>query len=102
MSGRDALDYGIFGMESGGANIDKRDAQAGQCDRANDHHPVGFGNMGAQTPHASHVLFIGHGMDDGSGAQEQQCLEEGMREQMEYAGTKCNPAVNRWNRQSPF
>ena len=34
----------------------------------------------------SHVLVTIHAMDDRSGAQEQECLEEGMSDHVEHGG----------------
>ena len=39
--------------------------------------------MGRKAAHLAHVLLAGHGVDDGTGAEEQQRLEEGVGEEME-------------------
>ena len=58
-------------------------ADAGQRQRADHHHPVGRGDQRAQAAHLAHVLLVGDGMDDRARAEEQQRLEEGMGEQVE-------------------
>ena len=63
--------------------IVRGNADAGQRQRADDHHPVGVRDQLAQAAHLAHVLLVGDGMDDRARAEEQQRLEEGVREQVE-------------------
>ena len=43
------------------------------------------GNLSREPAHLPHVLLVMHRGDDRAGAEEQQRLEEGMREEMENA-----------------
>ena len=85
MRGERRLDDRVLRDEARRTDRRERDAEAGERQRADDHGPVGHGNVGAQPAHAPHVLFVGHGVDDRAGAQEQQRLEEGVGEQVEDA-----------------
>ncbi len=67
----------VFAEEAG----EGRDAGDGEDPGA--HGPEGDGHGFAQAAHGAHVLLAAHGMDDGSGGQEEQALEEGMRHQVE-------------------
>ena len=81
--GEGALDDRVLGEEAGRADDRRRDADAGQRQRADHHHPVGGRDVLAQAAHLAHVLLVGDGVDDRARAEEQQRLEEGMREQVE-------------------
>src|SRR5262249_6701460 len=50
---------------------------------ADEEQPVGPGNLMFQSDHLTNVLLSRERVDHGSGGQEQQCLEEGMRHEME-------------------
>ena len=59
--------------------------KAGQRQRADDHHDIGIRDAVLQAAHVPHVLLVMHGEDHRAGAEEQQRLEEGVREQVEHA-----------------
>ena len=81
MSGKSTLDDCVLGEVAGG------EREAGQGDGADQHHQPGFLQVRIKAAHLAHVLFIGHGMDDGTGTEEQQGLEKGVGEEMENADT---------------
>ena len=60
---------------------ERRDA--GDGDRADEHRPVGDRDLAPQRAHLVHVLLLVDGVDDRSGAEEEQALEEAVRHQME-------------------
>ncbi len=82
----DGFDDRILGEETGGADDRARNTEAGNGDRADDHHPVSDRDQLAQAAHAAHVLLFRNGMDDRTGAKEQKRLEESVREQVEHGG----------------
>ena len=54
--------------------------------RASDeHHGVGNRDLAGDAAHIAHVLLVMHRVDDRASAKEQQRLEEGVGEQVEYA-----------------
>ena len=59
---------------------DARDGQAGDEERRMRH-----GHVSAQAAHGRHLVGV-HGMDDAPGAEEQQRLEHGVREEVEHRG----------------
>ena len=79
------LDDRVLRDEAGEADIRMRNADARQRQRADRHHPEGEGNVLPQAAHVAHVLLVMHRMDDRARAEEQQRLEEGVREQVEDA-----------------
>jgi hypothetical protein len=62
------------------------DADTGQRQRTDHHHPVCVGDLGAQPAHIAHVLLVMHRVDDRTGTEEQQRLKERVREQVENRG----------------
>src|SRR5579859_2483260 len=50
------------------------------------HDGESYRNISLQSAHVSHVLLASDSMDDGSGTQKEQALEEGMGHQMEDSG----------------
>ena len=77
------FDDDVLGEEPGCTDQRAGNADAGQRDRADDHHPVSHRDLLAQSAHAPHVLLVGHCVDHGARTKEQQCLEERVCEQME-------------------
>src|SRR6185369_4872308 len=75
------LEDGVLGPEAGKA--DRTQANAGDRHRADHHHPEGERDLLPQGPVVPHVLLVVHGVDHAARAEEQQGLEEGVREQME-------------------
>ena len=69
---------GVFGIKACGQ------WKARQSERADQHHDGSEGNAFEQSAHAADVLFVMHGMDHRSCAQEQQGFEKGMGEQMKH------------------
>src|SRR6476620_741116 len=51
------------------------------CNRGggNQHHRERCWNVGLEATHLPHVLFTANGVNDGTGAEEEQSFEEGMR-----------------------
>src|SRR6185312_8730655 len=58
----------------------------GDSKRGGQHHGMGPGNLLPETPHAAHVLLAAESMNHRPGAEEEQCLEESVRHEMENAG----------------
>ncbi len=56
---------------------------AGDGQRADEHGPVRDRDLVLRAAHAAHVLLAAHGVDHGAGAEEEQGLEEGVREEVE-------------------
>src|ERR1700720_4323410 len=54
--------------------------------RADPHRHIGDRGFAPEAAHAAHVLLAAHRMDDRPAAQEQQPLEEGMREEVKDCG----------------
>src|SRR5512133_3721519 len=50
------------------------------------HYPERYRDLLSQAAHVAHVLLTAQSMDDRAGAEEEQCLEERMRHQVEDAG----------------
>ncbi len=73
------LDDGVLGEIAGG------EREAGKRQRADDHDDVSERDAVLEAAHGANVLLVMHGVDHGAGAEEQQRLEEGVREQMEHA-----------------
>ena len=85
MRGEGGLDDRVLRHVAGKAERGERNADAGQRQRADDHHPEGDGNLGPKSAHPSHVLLVMHRGDDRARAEEQKRLEEGVGEEMEHA-----------------
>src|ERR1700677_5390998 len=77
---------GVFREES----RERKDARNRQ--RGNAHSRVGDGDALVQIAHVAHILFAAHGGTHGTCAEEEQSLEECMRENMEHACGKCPDA----------
>ena len=73
------LDDRILGEKSGS------EGKTGQCQRADHHRPVGERELVPEATHVADVLLVMHGNDHRAGTEEEQRLEEGMREQVEHA-----------------
>ena len=78
--GESGLDDGVLGVEAGG------EREPGQREGADGHHGGRERDMAAQAAHVADVLLVVHRVDDGAGAEEQERLEEGVREEVEDAG----------------
>ena len=66
----------------------KKPAEAGDAgdgERADEHRPIGDGDLLAQAAHVAHVLLAAHGVDHAAGREEEQALEEGVGHQVEDA-----------------
>ena len=79
-AGKGGFQYGILGIIAGGKE------KPGQRQRAHRHQREGHRDGLTQPPIKPHVLFMVHGMDDRTGAEEQQRLEKSMGEQVEHRG----------------
>ena len=66
------------------ADVEQRDTDAGDGQRADHHGPEGFWQLVFQAAVVPHVLLMVHGGDDRPRAKEQHCLEERVREQVEH------------------
>ena len=71
-----------------------RDADAGQRERADQHRGERPRDFLSEAAHHAHVLLMVHGVDDRAGAEEQERLEEGVREEMEDAGAISSDAAS--------
>ena len=78
------LDDRILRVEPGEPNIEHTNASDRQC--PGHHRCKGQRDLLPQAAVIAHVLLVMHRMDDRARAQEQQRLEEGMREQVEHRG----------------
>ena len=58
---------------------------SGDGERADQHRPIGDGNLFAQAAHLRHFLLAAHGVNHAAGREEQQALEERVGHQMEDA-----------------
>jgi hypothetical protein len=85
-AGKRALDNRVFRIETGKA-ADADYANSGNRQRACHHCPEGQRDRFTQAAIITHVLLVMHRVNDRTGAQEEQSLEEGMREQMEHGHT---------------
>ena len=82
-AGPGALEDRVLRPEAGEA--DPRDtADAGDRQRADDHHPEGDRDLLPQRAVVTHVLLVVHRVDHAARAEEQQRLEEGVGEQVEH------------------
>ena len=79
VGGEGRLDDGVLGIVAGGKG------KACQRQGAHQHEEPGLFQIGEQPAHAAHVLLVAHGVNDRTGAEEQQGLEEGVGEQVEHA-----------------
>src|SRR3546814_8045460 len=68
------------------SDVCSSDLDAGDRQRAEHHRPIGDRDRFPQIAVIAHVLFVVHRMDDRTSPEEQQCLEEGVREQVEHRG----------------
>ncbi len=75
------LENGVFGIVAG------KQRDAAQRQRADPHRAVGPRQLAPQTTHSAHVLLAADRVNDRSGAEEQQPLEEGVAEQVENRGS---------------
>ena len=73
------FDDGVLGKIAG------EHRETGERQRADDHHPIGERDLGAQTAHHADVLLMMHGDDHRAGAEEQQRLEEGVGKEVVHA-----------------
>ncbi len=81
----DRLDNSILREEASRTDDRSWNAQTRNRNSTDHHHPVGDWDQLAQTTHATHVLLVRNGMDNRTGAKEQKCLEECMREEVKYS-----------------
>ena len=81
--------------------------KAGDGEDRRGHGPEGDGDVFAQAAHVAHVLLAAERVDDGAGGEEEQRLEEGVRDQVEDAGGvggdaagrgTCSRAARWWSR----
>ena len=63
---------------------DAFDADAGDRQGADHHHPEGDRDLFPERTIVTHVLLMVHGVDDRTRAEEQQRLEESVREEVEH------------------
>ena len=82
-AGEGRLEDRILGPEAGEAR-DAGNADAGDRQRADDHHPEGEGDVLTEAAVITHVLLVVHGVDDAARAEEQKRLEKGVREKVEH------------------
>src|SRR6185503_7869617 len=72
----------VLGEEAG------KDRNAGDCQPASQHRYERDGHVLPERAHASHVLLVMHAVDDRSGTEEEQRLEERVRDHVEDRGDK--------------
>src|SRR5271166_344610 len=76
------LDDRVLRYIAGETERGERDADPGQGQRADRHHPEGEGDLAPEAAHATHVLLMVHRGYDRTRAEEEQRLEEGVGEQV--------------------
>ena len=84
-AGERALDDRVLGIETGEPE-DADDANPRYRQRAREHRVEGQRDRFPQAPVEAHVLFVVHSVDHRPRAQEQQRLEESVREEVEHRG----------------
>ncbi len=82
--GRPGLPQNFVFREKSGEGRD-----AGDGEGRDEHRPVGDWDAPVQVAHVAHVLLAAHGVNHRARAEEQQGLEESVREDVEYAGGEC-------------
>ena len=83
-TGEHRFDDRILRQEPGESEMGHGNADPGDRKRADQHHPERCGYPGAERTVVPHVLIMVHRMNDRSSPQEQECLEEGMGEEVEH------------------
>ncbi|MCY1238485.1 hypothetical protein D9M72_512260 [compost metagenome] len=81
--GKGRLDDRVLREEASRTEERTGNTDTGQRDRTDEHHPVGDRDVLPEATHVAHVLLAIDGVNDRTGTQEQESLEEGVCEQVE-------------------